>query len=341
MDSVRSDSLKLSHIRYVPLETSDQCLIGLAYKTLVRNNKIYVADFHEAMALFIFDMNGKFLFKIARRGQGPGEYISFSDFDIQANGDIYMFDQSRKRILVYSPAGEYLREVHSDYYFSCFCLVSNKIYWSKLRERENMLANLAVYDITDEKTSFLLKDKKILDGMGLINFSSYDFYYSPDSLIYYSPKFSEIIYSIRKDGVYPAIGIKNLKMPPKHIIDGWLQVENGIERSQLIRNSKYFIENAYIYETDRYITIGCIRNVFSEIILHNKFSKKTCLSWAFKYFDVLGIDRIQGSTGKEFFGVVDFDPDNIYHKKILASREELKNWKEEDNPVIVLFNPDM
>jgi hypothetical protein len=88
MDSVKRDSLKLSHIRYVPLETSDECLIGDADKTLIRNNKIYVADFSSAMALFVFDMNGKFLFKIARRGQGPGEYTSFRDFDIQTNGDI-------------------------------------------------------------------------------------------------------------------------------------------------------------------------------------------------------------------------------------------------------------
>jgi hypothetical protein len=340
MDSVSSDSLKLSYIRYIPLETSDQCLIGQANKILIRNNKIYVADFRKSMALFVFDMNGKLLFKIAKRGEGPGEYVNLHDFDIHRNGDIYLFDQNKKKFLVYNSEGEYLRDVNSEYRFSYFCLVNNRMYWSELRERGNMFVNLAACDMTNKKTEFILKDEKFLYDMG-ITYSYYNFYCSPDSITYYSPKFSEIIYSISENSVRPAIGIKNLNMPPKNIIEGWLQMKNGIERSKPMRNSKYFIESTYIYETDQYITIRCIRDVIDDFILYDKFSKKTSSSWMSYYFEKLGIDRIQGSTGKEFFGVVDFIPDNEHHKRILASREELKNWSEEDNPVIVLFNPDM
>jgi hypothetical protein len=274
IDSVKADSLRLSHIRFVPLETTDECLIGYANKILIRNNKIYVADFRKAMALFVFDMNGKYLFKISRRGQGPGEYISFYDFDIQTNGDIYMFDQHTRKILIYNQAEEYLREINSDYYFSNFCLINNKMYWSKLREHGEMFANLAVYDMMNKKTEFILKDKKFLHNLSLLNYSSFDFYYSPDSIIYYSPKFSEIIYSIDTNGIRPAIGIKNLNKPPKHIIDGWLQITNGFERSKMIRNSHYFIENVYIYENEKYITFECIRDDFLNIILYNKLSKK-------------------------------------------------------------------
>jgi hypothetical protein len=39
--------------------------------------------------------------------------------------------------------------------------------------------------------------------------------------------------------------------------------------------------------------------------------------------------------------VVSFDAENNFHKEILESREELKNWKEDDNPLIALFNSDM
>jgi hypothetical protein len=341
MDSVKSDSLRLSHIRYVPLETSEECLIGHAYKTLIRNDKIYIADFHTAMALFVFDMDGKFLFKISRRGQGPGEYVSFFDFDIQTNGDIYIFDQHRKKILIYSPAGEYLREIYSDFYFSDFCLVNNKMYWSKLIERGKMFANLAVYDMENKKTNFILKDKKFLYDSDISDFNIYDFYFSPDSIIYYSPKFSEIIYSIGENGVRPAIGVKNLKIPSEDIINAWLQVEDLSERSRMIGNSRYFIENAYIYETGKYITFGCMRNPVQDILLYNKHTKLACTVLQYNCFSIIGIDRVKGSTGKEFFGVIDFIPNNGHHKRILASREELKHWKEDDNPVIVFFNPDM
>ncbi|MDR1097536.1 MAG: 6-bladed beta-propeller [Tannerella sp.] len=344
IDTVKSNplnSLKFSHIRYIPLETDEECLIGFANKILIRDSRIYVADFHKAMALFVFDMNGKFLFKIARRGQGVGEYVSFRDFDIQTNGDLYMFDQHRKKILIYNSAGEYLREIYSDFYFSKFCLVNNRMYWSELIERGNTFANLVAYDMTDKRTEFILKDEKFLHNEGIINFSDYNFYYSPDNTVYYSPKFSEIIYSIGENGVYPAIGVKNLKIPPKHIIDGWLQENDIFKRSGLIKNSKYFIENAYIYETDKYITFACVKDVLPDVLLYNKCSKSVRSSWISDYFYGVGIDRIKGSTGKEFFGVIAFNPDNESHRKILASREELKNWNEEDNPVIVFFNPDM
>jgi hypothetical protein len=341
MDSVkRVSSIEFSDVRYVPLETSDECLIGDASKTLIRNNKIYVADFRSAMALFIFDMNGKFLFKIARRGQGPGEYVTFHDFDIQTNGDIYMFDQSKKKFLIYNSTGEYLREIYSDFYFSGFCLVNNRMYWSKLIEHGNMFAGLAAYDMTNKKTEFILKDEKNSHKTGII-YSNHDFYYSPDNTVYYSPQFSEIIYSLGENGVRPAIGVKNLKIPSEDIINGWLQEEDIIERSNLIDNSEYFIENANIYETDRYIAFGCIRYPIQEILLYNKHTKSACISWESYYFSTIGINRMKGSTGKEFFGVIAFNPDNKHHQRILASREELKNWNEEDNPVIVLFNPDM
>jgi hypothetical protein len=340
MDSVKSDSLKLSHIRYVPLETSEECLIGHAYKTLIRNDKIYIADFYTAMALFVFDMDGKFLFKISKRGQGPGEYASFRDFDIQTNGDIYMFDQHRKKFLIYNSAGEYLQEIKSDFYLSCFCLVNNKMYWSELTERGKMFANLAVYDMENKKTDFMLKEKKNLHNVNA-NFNNFNFYYSPGSGIYYSPKFSEIIYSISEKGVHPAIGIKNLKIPSEDIINGWLQVEDIIERSRMIENSRYFVENAHIYETDKYITFGCMSNPVQDILLYNKHVKSACTVRFFDCYSIIGIDRIKGSTGKEFFGVIAFLPDNVHHKRILASREELKHWKEDDNPVMVFFNPDM
>ncbi|GHS93853.1 hypothetical protein FACS1894207_1000 [Bacteroidia bacterium] len=339
IDAVKSPPLKLAHIQYVPLETSEECFIGHASKTLIRNNKIYVADFNKVMALFVFDMNGKYIFKISKRGQGPGEYISFNDFDIQNNGDIYMFDQHQKKILIYNSEGKYLQNANFDYYFGNFCIVNNKMYWSKLRESGQMFANLAVYDMTNKTTDFILKDEKFLHDISLLNFSAYDFYYSPNHLVYYSPKFSEIIYSIDKDGVCPAIGIKNLKIPSKDIINAWLQVKDGFDRSRLISNTEYFIENVYIYETDKYIIFVCKNGALDNILLYNKRSKTTCFIWDF--FATLGIIEAKGSTGKEFFGVINFNPDNELHKQILESREELKNRKEEDNPVIVLFNPDM
>jgi hypothetical protein len=340
MDSVKTElHLKIVHIRYVPLETSDECLIGYVDKTLIKNNKIYVADFHRSEAIFVFDMNGKFLFKIARKGQGPGEYISVRDFDVLSNGYIYVFNPFKKMILIYNSIGKYVDYIQLDYYIKKFCLIENKIYWSEIYESGITFAKLAVYDMTDKNTRFLFKDKKFLESTDIINFSSYSFYYSPDNVTYYSPKFSEIIYSITKDGVYPAIGLKNVNMPSQEMINRWKRVEDMRERLNLFYSSKYFFENAYIFETDKYIAFQYCTGELQNVVIYNKFSKNT-LSYL-SFFQDIGTSAVSGSTGKEFFGVVNFLADNKPHQRILESREELKNWKEDDNPVIVFFNPDM
>jgi hypothetical protein len=340
IDSVKMElDLKLEHIRFVPLETSDECLIGYAQKVLIRDNKIYVADFSTASALFVFDMDGKFLFKIARKGLGPGEYISFHDFDIHKNGDIYIYDIYGRKFIVYNSTGEYQHAINLDYQFLNFCLIDNKMYWSNLYANGIKFANLAVFDMTNKRAEFFLKDKQFLLETDM-NASAYAFYYSANDITYYSPKFSNIIFSIDENGIHPAISFKNLKIPTEDIIKSWLAEKDIRKKMKMMDDSECIKENVYIYETDKYIILNCIRGLKTRPqLLYSKRTGKACLLRSF--FVNIGTSEAKGSTGKEFFGAVNFGLDNIHQKEILETHEELKNWKEDDNPVIVFFNPDM
>jgi len=66
-----------SRITYVPFETSDNCLIGnIKYRKGIltfSNSHIALHDYRE---VFLFDLSGKFIRKIGRKGQGPGEFVS-------------------------------------------------------------------------------------------------------------------------------------------------------------------------------------------------------------------------------------------------------------------------
>ena len=337
IDSAKLVSLKVSDVRYIPLETSDECLIGHAHKVLIKKGRIYVADFSKAMALFVFDMTGKFIFQISKKGQGPGEYVSFWDFDIHNNGEIYMYDVSGRKILVYDSEGKNFREIKFDYNFKSFFLTENKIYLSALwGENGKKMAALAVYDITTGKTTPIFDDEKFLYNIPFNN-SPYDFFQSSDRA-YYSPKFSDIIYSISKDGVIPEIGINNLPLPPADVMEKLQDERDNNKLLDLIRESNYFLENVYIYETSKYISIGCKKGKGDKTLLHNKITNKTHALWLSAYFMEVGCSNIMGSTGKEFFGMVFFSSDNQYHKKILESRKELSNWQDDDNPVLVLFD---
>jgi len=339
IESAMLASLKFGNIQFIPLETTNDCLIGAPHKVLIKNEKIYVGDFNKAMALFVFDMHGKYIHKISRRGQGPQEYISFRDFDINKNGDIYMFDMFGSKIVIYDSKGEFIKNIKFDYYFNSFCLWDNKIYLSKLwGNGDKSIANLAVYDVLNGKTTILLDDKIFLYDIP-ISRSHFSFYQSANK-IYYSPKFSPIVYSINSDGIKPEIGFSNLLIPPESLVGSWMDEKDFQKKIELITDNNYFLENVYFFETDKYIHFEYKAGRKSKYILYNKYTKSTHEIFTMAYYMSIG-NNVSGSTEKYFFTIADFNTGNQFNKQILESREELKNWQEEDNPVIVIFDLDM
>ena len=81
---VTGEITNLSHIAtdidYVPLQTTDSSIISGIYSMKARGNYLYMATYYE---VFCFNNIGKFLFKLSRKGRGPGEYGIINDFDMR------------------------------------------------------------------------------------------------------------------------------------------------------------------------------------------------------------------------------------------------------------------
>ena len=88
----------------IPLETTDDCLLGDLEKIYESDGRLYILDMNRT-TVFVFDISGKFLYKIERRGQGPEEYLEVSDFDVM-DGVIYVLSRVNKRILAYDKNGK-------------------------------------------------------------------------------------------------------------------------------------------------------------------------------------------------------------------------------------------
>ena len=102
----------IATIEYVALETTDDVLLGQhSMLSYVSDNYIVVFEFMLG-DIFVFNRNGKIISRFNHRGQGPMEYVRISGagviFDENA-GEIFVFDVSTHRILVYSISGEYKR----------------------------------------------------------------------------------------------------------------------------------------------------------------------------------------------------------------------------------------
>ena len=97
-----------SHIELIPLETNDNVLIGSLQKLIYHQNRYYTLD-RIQVAVQVFDETGKFMHKIGRSGQGPGEYLPLL-YDIYINpytgnidllcpmGYIYSYDLSGNHV---------------------------------------------------------------------------------------------------------------------------------------------------------------------------------------------------------------------------------------------------
>ena len=69
-------------IEFIPLETTNENLIGEVNRIIYDDEKYYIRATRGMLNsnLFVFDKTGKYLWGLNKRGYGPGEYNDFKDF---------------------------------------------------------------------------------------------------------------------------------------------------------------------------------------------------------------------------------------------------------------------
>jgi len=112
------DEIKYSDVvdslRYLTLETSDECLIGNISKITIDGNLMFILD-TQTKTVFVYNLDGNFKYKINNIGRGVGEYISItaSFIDIQKK-QILVYDDTLNKVLKYSYSGKFINEVKQD-----------------------------------------------------------------------------------------------------------------------------------------------------------------------------------------------------------------------------------
>jgi len=87
---------------YIKLETVNDALIHNMNRVNVFDNKIFIHDSGSG-SILVFEMNGKFKYKIHNIGSGPHEYIQLSNFFIdRTNKLVLIHDLARNKILKYN-----------------------------------------------------------------------------------------------------------------------------------------------------------------------------------------------------------------------------------------------
>lgn len=102
-----------SGVKYIPLETTAESLLDKDILNVTfAGDYLFVCDF---VNLFQFTPEGKFIRKIGKAGEGPGEYaksILAVTYDEDAK-QIFISDFRKGKVLVYSFEGKYLYDINT------------------------------------------------------------------------------------------------------------------------------------------------------------------------------------------------------------------------------------
>ncbi len=112
-----TDEIRLSDIcdslDYVFLQSTDSNFIGAINLIRVSANFIIVVD-KMTLKVQVFDRQGKYLFELAKRGKGPGEYLMVNDLIIDESHNCVYLNAGNQKTLKYSLDNKFLEDINLD-----------------------------------------------------------------------------------------------------------------------------------------------------------------------------------------------------------------------------------
>lgn len=324
-----------SDIRYVPLETTDDCLM---------NNEFYIMQYTGediiTSGIFHFDKNGKFLNKIGSKGQGPEEYLqglfAFGDWK---NKLLYV--QNWTTLTCYGFDGTFVRSVPTPQlnmgaaglFDENHILYSNDIYYA---DKANPI-QLYMVDSQNGKTvskwrGHLEENKKY--GMIL---TSRDFMYNYDNSLFYKPALENVIFKI--------LSPKKRQLVHKFDCSG---KDIDVSADEVDPKKRFqFLSVYWAKETAQYLFVNYGMKNISRLGIYDK-EKKTFTNVTIKDNLAGGYDIHPAWTSDDnhllmvyYAGGLLQDKEKRYSTGLLPERKKeldelLKNIKEDDNPVVIL-----
>lgn len=143
------DSFFQKEYQAIPLETSDDVLVGEIEKIQLTNDHIYVFD-KEQKTIFTFDLKGNFERKYCHIGQGEGEYPYLSDFEVYGN-HLYILSRFNKCIYVYTLDDKYVKEIDTAEWYEKFRILDNNHLLLYSDYSNNILYNFILFDYQKEE----------------------------------------------------------------------------------------------------------------------------------------------------------------------------------------------
>jgi len=187
----------VSEIRYVPLETHEDCFLAEVRKVVINEDYMFVSD--SEGNLFQFTSSGQFIKRTGGLGKGPGEYVYMTDFVVDDSFEnIYV--STLGFLYIYDIEGNYKSRIPwSNGNFQVMCIDSqNRLYYimpdARQEKGETSFDIVYVYDVNGQLLKTITSNIVRTEGFAMFNNI-----YAKDNEVYYKEEFGPSICRINMD----------------------------------------------------------------------------------------------------------------------------------------------
>lgn len=234
---------------YIRLSNDSEAMLGRINKIEMADSCVYLLDRYKTRSIKRFSTDGRFLNKIGRNGNGPGEYVEPTDFILTDDG-VLVYDQFKAKINYYNPDGEFIRSKKVPFAFMKFHQKSPNEYLFYLSDADNYhLPSILDYSILETDSSFMIKKRGFFREKDLYTayFLESNFHNNHNSIYYNSPH-NDTIYAITP----------NSEIQPLFVID--FQKKRIPDEYLLKKNAKAFKKESdkdnYLFFSSEYFNLS-------------------------------------------------------------------------------------
>jgi len=356
MDNMQVETLYMSDyfesIEYIPLETTDECLIGNNAFVYILDEIIVTID---SKNCFVFDRStGKWIGKIGHEGRGPGEYSQLLRGPIVNEQDKTIYFGQNDLLVEYSltdmsasPLSFQFRPLYADH-----LAYIQKDLWAVglLNTTGDNPHQILFYDRTGVVDSipnhykFTLKDPRVINV-----YPREIMFYRYDHEVYYKQQYNDTIFRIADKELHPAWIFKTTKSP-----QALYELKGDLAALAENRGNYYLINS--ILETNEYLFLSAMYEKVRHSYLYDKVQRQVTELKENKFINDIdgGVPFWPVYTDRRQELVCVFDayalkeeaddpaPDVRNVKNISDSekfRTLVSQLNENDNPVVMIVRP--
>ena len=326
---------EIGEVKYIPLETTDESLVGSVDKIMYHGGLFYLFD-RTQLRVLMFDEEGRHVRTLFRIGQGPGEYTAPGDMDVDGDGNLYIADWNTQSIIRYEQADPERYEVwRIGTPFMDFAVADESVYLCHLFGEGGLRWSTGVW--SRERREMLSREENAFpEQLALPWDAPHHLFRSGDKIVCYN-RFSSSVRRFEGDSLKPYLELPASLIPSVDEARGWMSLPPD---KQMERKMNLISDVRGCYEAGKYLLAGLALRSTTHVLV----DKETGQSFPNIPLTRQGIPwrGAVGTTGTHFISYCQTGKGDLGqilpNVKGAEIRTLLESLPEDSNPVLVLFN---